>query len=220
MNFLPSLLIALTFFSFSLATAPSYFTRFGSSVPDTVLFRNDDGSSPAINFTFQFSYFGNVIQKLFVNNNGMISFGGAVSTFTPSGLANIGFPLIGIYWSDVDTRCASCGYVYYRETSDPIDLDPVTLFVQQTKNAAFIGVKMFVITWYEVGYFANHFDKTCTFQLILVADNNNYSAVIFNYGLMQWTTGDASSGVNGFNGEPSVVGFSDGTGLNFVQMPV
>jgi len=64
-------------------------------------------------------------------------------------------------------------------------------------------------------------DKLNTFQLILsdgtdpvVGIGNN---VAFCYKEMQWTTGAASSGVNGFGGVPATVGSNRGNGTDFVQ---
>jgi len=199
--------------------APAYFSNFGPSAGDTTLFRNDDSFSTALPFSFNFLYFDTPRNILYVDNNGILSFEGPISSYTPSGLASNGFALIAPYWADVDTRSSNGGEVYYRETSDPTDLLKVNTFVQQTKNAAFVGVKMFVVTYNNVGYYNEHEDKRCTFQVILVADSNDYSAVIFNYGVMQWATGDASGGVGGFGGSPAVIGFSEGTGSSYMQFP-
>ena len=39
--------------------------------------------------------------------------------------------------------------------------------------------------------------------------------VAFSYTIMQWTTGDASNGVNGFGGYPATVGVNKGDGINY-----
>jgi len=38
----------------------------------------------------------------------------------------------------------------------------------------------------------------------------------FFWGAMQWETGDASNGANGFGGHPAAVGFGDGVNNGFV----
>ena len=45
--------------------------------------------------------------------------------------------------------------------------------------------------------------------------------MIFLYadGLIQWTTGDASDGVNGLGGTPAQVGFNAGDGVNYAAVP-
>jgi hypothetical protein len=43
---------------------------------------------------------------------------------------------------------------------------------------------------------------------------------MFNYGDMQWTTGDASNGASGFGGAPATAGINKGNNLNFVEIGV
>ena len=47
------------------------------------------------------------------------------------------------------------------------------------------------------------------------------SFVIFLYadGEIQWTTGDASGGTNGFGGTAAQVGFNSGDGIRFASVP-
>ena len=54
----------------------------------------------------------------------------------------------------------------------------------------------------------------------MVTDGIN-SFVIFLYadGGIQWTTGDASNGVNGFGGTPAQVGFNAGDGVRSATVP-
>ena len=58
--------------------------------------------------------------------------------------------------------------------------------------------------------------KVNTFQCILVTDGQ-FSFAIFLYprGGIQWTTGDASGGINGLGGIPAQVGFNAGDGIRF-----
>jgi len=73
-----------------------------------------------------------------------------------------------------------------------------------------------IITWNGVGYYDENANKLDTFQLILRGPGYNVPAcegqVGFFYGAMQWETGDASDGTNGFGGTPAAVGFGDGAG--------
>jgi len=61
--------------------------------------------------------------------------------------------------------------------------------------------------------------QTNTFQCVLVTDGR-LSFVIFLYaeGLIQWTTGDASGGTNGFGGTPAQVGFNAGDGIQYASV--
>ena len=55
---------------------------------------------------------------------------------------------------------------------------------------------------------------------MLISDGT-YSFVSFLYadGLIQWTTGDASGGVNGLGGTPAQGGFNAGDGERFFSIP-
>lgn len=65
-----------------------------------------------------------------------------------------------------------------------------------------------------------YFMQTNTFQCVLVSDSQ-LSFVIFLYadGLIQWTTGDASGGMNGLGGTEAQVGFNAGDGIRFASVP-
>lgn len=162
-------------------------------------YRNDDGSTAAIAIPFQFNFFGTLYGTLYINNNGNISFGAPYGTFTSSGFPNAQFKMIAPFWADVDTRNLSSGLVYYKITPTHI-----------------------IVRWDSVGYYANYADKRNTFQLIIsdgtdtiLPPNTNVS---FCYGDMQWTTGDASGGVNGFGGNPATIGVNEGNGVDYFQV--
>ncbi|XP_076113448.1 sushi, nidogen and EGF-like domain-containing protein 1 [Mytilus galloprovincialis] len=59
----------------------------------------------------------------------------------------------------------------------------------------------------------------CTFQCILVTDGR-YSFVMFNYNLIQWTTGTTGGGSSssGLGGTPAQVGFDAGDGIHFYSV--
>ncbi|MEO6593169.1 MAG: nidogen-like domain-containing protein [Planctomycetota bacterium] len=163
---------------------------------------NDDDSSGPIPLLFPFNLYGSPQNTVFINNNGNISFGSSFAAFTASGFPVNGFPMVAPFWGDVDsgnTANTNGGTVWFR--SEPT---------------------RFVVIWDHVGYFNEHFDKTNTFELIitngtdpLIGIGNN---VCFCYDDMQWTTGDASSGVGGFGGVPATVGVNAGDGVNFFQI--
>lgn len=161
--------------------------------------RNDDDISLALPLQFTFDLYGQSFTEVFVNNNGNVSFGQGFSTFTSTGFPVLGFPMVAPFWGDVDTRALESGVVYFR--SEP---------------------HRFTVIWDHVGYFGQNFDKLNTFELILsdgtdplVGLGNN---VCFCYDDMQWTTGDASSGVGGFGGVPATVGVNAGNGVDFFQI--
>jgi gliding motility-associated-like protein len=166
-----------------------------SSPPD---YRNDDDSSPLIALPFNFCLYGQTYNSCYINNNGNISFGTPYGTFSGSPFPNNQFTMVAPFWGDVETTNLASGLVYYKVT-------PTAL----------------IVIWDSVGYFNSWADKLNYFQLIisdgtdpLVPNGNN---VAFCYGDMQWTTGDASGGTNGFGGIPAVVGANLGNGVDFIQ---
>jgi gliding motility-associated-like protein len=162
-------------------------------------YRNDDGSTAQINLPFQFCFYGQNINSVYINNNGNVSFGAAYGTFTANSFPDPTFIMIAPFWADVDTRGAGSGIVYYKLTANYL-----------------------IVRWQSVGYYSMYDDKLNDFQLIITdgsdpilpAGNN----VSFCYGDMQWTTGDASGGTNGFGGNPATVGVNRGNGVDYIQI--
>lgn len=164
---------------------------------------NDDGSSGLISIPFNFNFYGSSYSSLYINNNGNISFGSSYYTFTANPFPDSTYQMIAPFWGDVDTRdsafgTGSIGNVYYKIT-------PTAMIVK----------------WEAVGYYAMHGDKVNTFQLIITNGTDpllpSGTNVGFCYGDMQWTTGDASGGINGFGGAPATVGNNMGNGTDYFQ---
>lgn len=162
-------------------------------------YRNDDFSSPNIALPFNFCFYGQNQASCYINNNGNISFGAPYGTFSASGFPNNQVVMIAPFWADVDTRNLASGLVYYKVT-------PTYMIVR----------------WQTVGYFSQHVDKLNDFQLIISDGTDPIlpagSNAAFCYGDMQWSTGDASLGVNGFGGIPATVGANLGDGVNYIQL--
>ncbi|MBI3934132.1 MAG: hypothetical protein HY316_05540 [Acidobacteria bacterium] len=163
-----------------------------SSIP-----RNDDGSTTtAINLGFPVNFFGANFSSAYVNNNGNITFGGALSTFTPEGLVASPLRIIAPFWGDVDTRAAGSALVTYGP--DVVD-----------------GHRAFGANWVNVGYYNAHDDKLNSFQLVLI-DRSDIAPgdfdIEFNYDRIEWETGDASGGSGGFGGTSASAGYSNGEG--------
>lgn len=162
------------------------------------LYRNDDGSTPVINLPFTFTFYGNNYTSFYINNNGNISFGGAYSTFSSSGFPFNTYVMLAPFWADVDTRNTSSGVVRYKITPTAV-----------------------IIRWENVGYYSMMADKVNDFQLILTDGNDPIipvgTNVQFAYNDMQWTTGSASGGTNGFGGTPATVGANLGDNVNYIQ---
>ncbi|MBC7863555.1 MAG: hypothetical protein IAF38_11305, partial [Bacteroidia bacterium] len=150
-------------------------------------YRNDDGSTNSIALPFNFCMYGTTYTSVFINNNGNVSFVSSSGVFSSTGFPNSTDIMIAPFWADVDTRNLASGLVHYKVTSTSL-----------------------IVKWDSVGYYSQHVDKLCNFQLIIsdgtdpiIPNGNN---VAFCYGDMGWTTGDASNGIAGFEGVPSTVG--------------
>ncbi|MGZ3864152.1 MAG: nidogen-like domain-containing protein [Bacteroidia bacterium] len=162
-------------------------------------YENDDGSSNAITLPFNFCLYGTTYNSVYINNNGNVSFGTNYSIFSAVPFPSPTYTMVAPFWGDVDTRGAGSGYVYYKLTNNYL-----------------------IVQWDSVGYYDEYYDKRNTFQLImsdgtdpiLPAGNN----ISFCYGDMQWTTGDASGGTNGFGGTPATVGINKGDGTTYTQL--
>ncbi|MDG4947062.1 hypothetical protein NMK71_11650, partial [Weeksellaceae bacterium KMM 9713] len=164
----------------------------------TMIPRNDDDSSDEIILPFTFNMYGTEYTSVFVNNNGNITFDEEFSNYTANGFP-IETPMIAPFWADVDTYGNESDVVWYKVT-------PHALYVNYP----------------GVGYYDSEDDKLNTFQVIItdgtdpaIGIGNN---VAFYYGDMQWTTGEASDGINGFEGTPSTVGVNSGDNVNFFQI--
>jgi hypothetical protein len=155
---------------------------------------NDDGSTGLIPIPFTFNLYGQAYNSLYINNNGNLTFTGALTQFSATAFPSTGNAIVAPFWADVDTRNGN-GQVLYKIT-------PTAVYVN----------------WVNVGYYSMHGDKLNTFQLIItngsdpVIDGGN---VAFCYQNMDWTTGDASQGVNGFGGIPATCGANKGDGLAY-----
>jgi hypothetical protein len=190
-------LTALTCITFGVQGAA---VRTNAGFTSGVFGANDDGSTGPHNLGFTVNLFGVSTGQVFVNNNGNITIGSGLGQFTPQPISSLGRLIIAPFWADVDTRGAGSSLVTFGQST--VD-----------GNAAF-GVN-----WVDVGYFANHTDRTNSFQLVLVnrgdtcppgvPDCGNFD-MEFNYDRVQWETGDASGGSGGLNGSSARVGYTNG----------
>jgi len=156
---------------------------------------DDDGSTGQVNLGFTIDFFGLDYSTVYVNNNGNITFSGPLSAYTPYGLANSSQSIIAPFFADVDTRGSGSGLTSYG-------------------TGTYNGYSAFGATWDGVGYYSEQTDKLNTFQVILVDRDDVGSGdfdIYFNYGPIQWETGEASGGTDGLGGSSAVVGYSNGT---------
>ncbi|XP_070554193.1 sushi domain-containing protein 2-like isoform X2 [Ptychodera flava] len=195
---------------------------YGQEVGDSRNEQNDDDSSEEIFISIPFPFFDQNHDSLWVNTNGVVSFLGTVSQFTPDP-----FPLdrdrriVAPFWADINTR--NGGEVYFREISNPDDvlLDRATQEVCRVfaRHKSFQATWMLIATWDDVAFFgASNVgkQKRNTLQCILVT-NGRHSFAIYNYDNVTWTTGTASRGDQdtGLGGTPAQVGFNAGDGITY-----
>ena len=80
----------------------------------SVLAANDDGSTGPVGLGFAANINGTSYLNTYVNNNGNITFTGALSTFTPGAISTGSFgPIIAAFFADVDTRASGSSDVLY-----------------------------------------------------------------------------------------------------------
>jgi gliding motility-associated-like protein len=154
-----------------------------------------------INLGFNFCFFGQDFNQIYFTTKGTIAFGSGYFDWTPHEFPNpVGNDTqhdhICGFWADFDFRAT--GEFFYKVT-------PEALYVN----------------YVDVGYFANHDDKTNTFQMIITPEGSNVlpegQNVQFCYRDMQWAHGDVG-GSGGFSGPtPTNVGADRLTGNSHAQ---
>ncbi len=192
-----------------LMAAPARATPIDGTYTKNSLGRTDDGSSAAITLGFSINFFGVAYSTIYVNNNGNVSFGGAVNAYTPAGLSGaLTRPMIAPFFADVYTSAASSGIVTY-----------------EARAAGIGGRPTFGVEWPRVNYYNDSTGaKQDTFELLIVSRSDisaGSADIYFNYGAMKWETGNASGGVNGLGGSCATAGFSAGSGKagTFYELP-
>ncbi len=163
----------------------------------------DDGSYGAVALGFNFEFYGQTYNSIYINVNGNVTFGSTYSAYSASGFPSSSVPaMIAPFWGDVDLRGTSTGTnkAYYKLDSNKI-----------------------TIQWVEVGYYNQNTDVTNTFQLVLTDGTDPDVGIGFNtkfaYDDMNWCVGDASGGTNGFGSNVfATVGAQSAGGANYYQI--
>ncbi|HIK68118.1 MAG TPA: hypothetical protein EYF95_09130, partial [Flavobacteriales bacterium] len=144
-----------------------------------------DCSSAPISFPgWTFELYGDTYEEFYVNSKGMISFGGDVIDWTPTGFPEAEYNQIAGYWQDTDNR--SVGEIMYKVTQDAV-----------------------YVNYVEVGYYNNHYDLTNSYQIIItpndgiIGDGNNAQVCYLD---MNWAHGDIGGGGGCCGDTPGVTG--------------
>ncbi|KAM3829491.1 sushi, nidogen and EGF-like domain-containing protein 1 [Vipera latastei] len=206
----------------SLAASPttSLLYPYGKTEGDSENPVADDGNSPEISIKKSFSFYGKKYNSLFVNNNGVISFGKYVSEYTPNAFPlEDGVPFVAPFWADVDNRVS--GTILWRQTEDSVLLSRFAADLSRYHpDVSFTPIWMFIATWDKVGYYGSVSDKVNTFQAVLATDGE-ISFIMLNYVDIQWTTGFGNDGdiYTGLGGTPAQAGFDSGDKENYYNIP-
>ncbi|XP_069040705.1 alpha-tectorin-like [Lepisosteus oculatus] len=170
---------------------------FGSSEGDALNPRSDDGSSREILLSAGFPFFGTTHRRLFVNNNGFLTFKKDWSYYVPLRFpARSGEDIIAGLWTDIDNR--NQGTISYREVTEgdvllQISQDLSYYFSLPSFNASWA----FVATWDRVGHFPVSSAES-TFQIVLVS-NGNLGFILFNYDNIAPLRGSVEAGYDTTN---------------------
>ncbi len=157
---------------------------------------------------FDVDFYGTTFNSLYINTNGNVTLDFPlpfVQGLLQSSLVDGFNETIAPFLADVDTRNPASGVVTFG-------------------TGTFDGYQAFGVNWSNVGYFDDEADKLDNFQVLLVnrpdQGPGNFE-IVFNYGSMDWETGDGDFGTDGLGGFSAIVGFSDGTGNpdNTLQLP-
>ncbi|MFN0195898.1 MAG: beta strand repeat-containing protein [Planctomycetaceae bacterium] len=164
---------------------------------------NDDGSSGAEPIGFTLNFFGQMFSDLFVNNNGNVTFNGALPTFTPFGLLNTATPIIAPFFADVDTRQGNL----------------VTYGTGLAEGHSAFGVNYLDVRHFNASGAPGAGLPNNSFQLVLI-DRSDIAAgdfdIEFNYAEINWEAGEASgSNALGLGGSSARAGFSNGVDTSF-----
>jgi hypothetical protein len=175
----------------------------------------------------EFSLFGKKYTSFFPCANGLISFNGEVSDFTPEPFPIDAQPMVAAFWADVDLRiCRTdvnqrCSYFAFLDGNDE-GLDALNDRITREYtgiNDPYKATAMIIQTWDKVGFYDRTFSKTNTFQIVIVTDSRKNTFAAYYYGKMEWTTADSTEGVDGLDGIPAQVGFDAGDISNFYAIP-
>ena len=204
-----------------------------------VMQRSDDGE---MKIDVEWYFFAKKYNHFYVNNNGLISFQQPVWSYVPESFPFVYGPILAPFWADVDTRCNTCGNVYYRlidkntgKTDYQHLLDIATNDVRTLypSSGNFTASKVFIATWSKVARYSKDDSNINTFQSVMITDNIR-SYAMFNYaenginwmcGLANYNYNNICCGVESvrsscgeYNSLPNV-GFDRGDGIYYYNMP-
>ncbi|XP_069057914.1 alpha-tectorin-like [Pleurodeles waltl] len=180
----------------------------------------DDGSTNPVPLTVPFCFFEQTYTTLFVNSNGVVSFGVPVYQFTsdPFPLSD-GRAFVAPFWTDVDITIT--GNVFYRESRNATLLQRASSDVHRYfELSSFYATWLYIATWDKVAYYGSSSSKVNTFQAVLISDGV-IDFILLNYDVIEWTTGTTSGGdrSTGLGGTQAQAGFNSGGSSHYFSIP-
>ena len=210
--------LMVLFLSISTASAATLVNGLGGSAGfgENTLPANDDGSTASLDLSSVFSsgldFYGTTYTSLYLNNNGNVTFGSPMGTFTPYNLSGAtGNPIIAPYFADIDTRG---GAVTATPGGNSTGSNLLYWDLDTSGNT-------FTATWDDVGYYGRHTDKLNAFQLALINRDDTGTGnfdIVFRYEDINWTTGDMSGGTGGLGGTVARAGWNSGNGTDCFEL--
>ena len=131
-------------------------------------------------------FYGTSYTSLYINSNGVISFGAAQTAYSPN-LAGTTTPLLAPFWSDVNIN--SGGEIYW-------DIDPANGTV--------------TITWLDVAPYSG--SGTNSFQVVLTSTGDGNFTAEFIYEDITWTNGGSGTAQTGLTDGGANDTFFEGSG--------
>ncbi|XP_052468084.1 sushi, nidogen and EGF-like domain-containing protein 1 [Carassius gibelio] len=158
--------------------------------------RSDDGSSPLIPLLRPFVYFGREYDKIFVNNNGDLTFDSPLYQWYPYYFpAYSSIDIIAPLWTDI--YIYEKGTISYRKVTDARLLNRASRDINKYFPILnFSATWVFIATWDKVPYYGNR-EAESTFQVVLVS-GKNMSFTLMHYDFIT-PTENAESGFDTIN---------------------
>ncbi|KAK6179468.1 hypothetical protein SNE40_011821 [Patella caerulea] len=166
----------------------------------------------------RFEFYGNTYSKLYINDDGVISFITPLDIFDVQGTWTSNTkPFICSYCTDINVQ--NGGDVFYHLRTDTTTISNITSDLRQYQeiNSDYNPEWVFVATWDRVKSFGNNTGEGNgnTFQVIMASDGNT-SVVIFQYQTLTWVIDERPD--PDYPDEPvgirTQVGFNSGNGAD------
>lgn len=198
---------------------------FGAAAGDTAASPVCDDCYYTVPLSRPLGFCGLQYSTVFIENNGILSFGAGTSVYVPAPFPIAGMVVIAPFWVDIDTRAAVPAIpgfavppnrVYYRAGAPaPADAARVAADVAAAHpgEAPFTPISFIAATWFAVGYFAEHTDKLSTLQAVVAASADGRTFAVLCQDNLVFDTGDVSVG------RYANIGFNAGDGVHFYSMP-